>query len=65
MMREMYRINDLEQRMGMAGFRPLDVMVTGVTGAGKSSTLNAVFEKEVAAVGYGAARKPRGQSPIC
>lgn len=55
MMREMYRINDLEQRMGMAGFRPLDVMVTGVTGAGKSSTLNAVFEKEVAAVGYGAA----------
>ena len=33
--------------------RPLDVMVTGVTGAGKSTTLNAFFQKTVAKVGDG------------
>lgn len=32
---------------------PLDMMVTGVTGAGKSSTLNAIFQKEIAKVGRG------------
>ena len=30
------------------GINPLDIVVTGVTGAGKSSTLNAIFQKEVA-----------------
>ena len=35
------------------GIRPLDVMVTGVTGAGKSTTLNAFFQKKVAKVGDG------------
>lgn len=33
--------------------RPLDVMVTGVTGAGKSTTLNAFFQKTIAKVGDG------------
>ncbi len=33
--------------------RPLDVMVTGVTGAGKSTTLNSFFQKTVAKVGDG------------
>ena len=33
--------------------RPLDVMVTGVTGAGKSTTLNAFFQRTVAKVGKG------------
>jgi hypothetical protein len=32
---------------------PLDVMVTGVTGAGKSTTLNSFFQKTVAKVGTG------------
>lgn len=32
---------------------PLDVMVTGVTGAGKSTTLNSIFQKEVTKVGKG------------
>ena len=32
---------------------PLDVMVTGVTGAGKSTTLNTIFRKNVATVGNG------------
>ncbi len=48
-----YRINDIERNLEIARFRPLDVMVTGNTGAGKSSTLNALFKKEVAKVGTG------------
>jgi predicted GTPase len=48
-----YRIDDMERRLRIARFRPLDVMVTGVTGAGKSTTLNAFFQKYVAKVGDG------------
>lgn len=39
--------------MNKMKIRPLDVMVTGVTGAGKSTTLNMLFGKEVARVGSG------------
>jgi len=49
-----YRAGDMERRLRAARFRPLDVMVTGVTGAGKSTTLNAFFQKSVAKVGHGA-----------
>lgn len=48
-----YRFSDVARRLKIAGFCPLDVMVTGVTGAGKSTTLNAFFRNEVAKVGYG------------
>lgn len=48
-----YRKNDIEQKLNIARFRPLDIMVTGVTGAGKSTTLNSFFQKEVAKVGEG------------
>ena len=48
-----YRIADIERKLQIARFRPLDVMVTGVTGAGKSTTLNAFFQKYVAKVGDG------------
>lgn len=48
-----YRIDDIKYKLSIARFRPLDVMVTGVTGAGKSTTLNSLFEKEVAKVGTG------------
>lgn len=50
-MKNNYRADDINERLNNAGYHPLDVMVTGVTGAGKSSTLNMLFEKEVAAVG--------------
>lgn len=48
-----YRLSDIENKLSIAGFRPLDVMVTGVTGAGKSTTLNTFFQKTVASVGTG------------
>lgn len=48
-----YRQQEILQKVQRAGFRPLDVMVTGVTGAGKSTTLNSLFKKTVAEVGYG------------
>lgn len=48
-----YRNNDIEKHINMIGFQPLDVMVTGATGAGKSSTLNSFFNRSVAKVGDG------------
>ena len=48
-----YRTNDIIDNIHKIGYRPLDVMVTGVTGAGKSTTLNAFFQKTVAKVGDG------------
>lgn len=48
-----YRLKTIDEKLEKARFYPLDVMVTGVTGAGKSTTLNSLFEKEVAIVGDG------------
>lgn len=48
-----YRENDIDRKLQKARFMPLDVMVTGVTGAGKSTTLNTLFQKEIAKVGDG------------
>ena len=48
-----YRKDDIEKKLQKARFRPLDVMVTGATGAGKSTTLNTIFRKNVATVGNG------------
>ncbi len=48
-----YRTDCIAHKLSVARFRPLDVLVTGVTGAGKSTTLNSLFKKEVAKVGEG------------
>lgn len=48
-----YRIAGIKRNLRRMGIRPLDVMVTGVTGAGKSTTLNSFFQKTVATVGEG------------
>lgn len=48
-----YRIHDIMQDLSLAGFQPLDIMVAGVTGAGKSTTLNSFFQRVVATVGNG------------
>ena len=50
-MNKVYRINDIKKNLEIAGYRPLDVLVVGGTGAGKSSTINALFEKDVAKIG--------------
>lgn len=50
-----YRTEDINYKLTQAGFYPLDIMVTGVTGAGKSTTLNSFFQKCVAKVGDGVA----------
>jgi predicted GTPase len=48
-----YRLEDIITNLEIMGIRPLDIMVTGVTGAGKSTTLNTLFQKDVAIVGKG------------
>ncbi len=50
-MNRLYRVDDIDRNLRVARFRPLDVLVVGGTGAGKSSTINVLFEKEVAKVG--------------
>lgn len=50
-MNNLYRVEDINKNLNIARFRPLDVLIIGGTGAGKSSTLNALFQEEVAKVG--------------
>ncbi len=48
-----YRTEEIMTNLMVMGINPLDVMVTGVTGAGKSTTLNSLFQKDIAKVGKG------------
>jgi predicted GTPase len=48
-----YRMQDIDTKIRTAGFLPLDVLLVGSTGVGKSSTLNALFGESVATVGEG------------
>ena len=52
-MDKLYRIDDIERNLKIAKFRPLDVLIVGGTGAGKSSTINALFENTIAKIGEG------------
>ncbi len=47
-----YRLNDIDRRLRTMGARPLDVMLIGGTGTGKSTTLNSFFQAETAKVGH-------------
>lgn len=48
-----YRLNDILEKQHQMGIVPLDVLLTGVTGAGKSTTINAIFQQNVAVKGNG------------
>ncbi|MBO7565539.1 MAG: 50S ribosome-binding GTPase [Bacteroidales bacterium] len=43
----------LDEFMAKVPVRPLDIMLVGVTGAGKSSTIDALIGSETAKIGYG------------
>lgn len=47
-----YRIHDIDNRLRRMGAYPLDVMLIGATGTGKSTTLNTIFEADTAKVGH-------------
>lgn len=49
-----YRKNDVNKKIDIIGTRPVDVMITGATGAGKSTTLNALIQRTAAKIGEGA-----------
>jgi predicted GTPase len=46
-----YRHSEIDYRLAIGGYHPLDIMVCGATGAGKSTTLNSLFRKTVAKAG--------------
>lgn len=49
-----YIKNDVNKKIDIIGTRPVDVMITGATGAGKSTTLNALIQRTAAKIGEGA-----------
>ena len=46
-----YRQHDIAYRVHRMGAYPLDAMLLGATGTGKSTTINAIFESEIAKAG--------------
>lgn len=48
-----YRVDAIKRNLRYVDIKPLDVMITGATGAGKSTTLNTIFQTTLAKVGDG------------
>lgn len=48
-----YRKNDLHEKLCQSGLTPLDLLIVGQTGGGKTSTINTLFNRDVGKVGYG------------
>lgn len=49
----MYNENGIRTKIDILGLSPLDILVVGATGSGKSSTINCLLGYEVAIVGEG------------
>lgn len=50
-MNNLYRINDLTEKLKIINIQPIDILIVGNTGAGKSSTINAILENNAVIVG--------------
>lgn len=48
-----YRVDAIKRNLRYVDIKPLDVMITGATGAGKSTTLKTIFQTTLAKVGDG------------
>lgn len=46
-----YRLKDIERKINILGIETLNIMITGATGTGKSTTLNTIFQKDLADTG--------------
>jgi uncharacterized protein len=61
--RSTYRLDDIEKILRRRNLlKPLDILLVGATGVGKSSTLNAIFGKTVAQVGESSRPETKGIS---
>ncbi len=48
-----YRKDDIQKKLNIIGIQPLDVLFTGATGSGKSTTLNSILQRDAAKIGFG------------
>lgn len=49
-----YQITSIKKKLNIIGVQPLDLLIVGATGSGKSTTLKAITQKDEAKIGCGA-----------
>lgn len=60
-----YRLDDIRAKLKLLQQPYLDIMITGVTGAGKSASLNSLLQKTVVKVGYGVGPETMHTQSFC